>query len=434
MPGRIGGVRASDTYQNFIHMTAVANWAGGTADRISRDVLVDSMSALAVGLTAERATVEPGGTLSYGVTFVNRSAAPVSDITLRVLLPTGIQLVGASGAAAVNADQILWSLGTLAPGQTGYRPFTVAAGTARPGETLVSTASLVAGLSDQAGMASGTTVAFVKALGGFQFRATAHPSFVAPGGVTTLAITATNKTAVRLRNFRVQALVPDHLDVFVGAATDAYCINRYDICSPGHLVTWELDGIMPGASRTVLLPARVSPSFNSGTIHLTATAIWDEGRGETVSINAAVHRPAGLALSMSADRASAPPGGTLTYRVMYINRSATMAHNATIRATVAFGARVLSISDAGGEDNREVVWQLGSVPPGQSGVRQFRIEAPPEASAHASIRASALAEVLLDGVVQFSSASVDTEVKADDTEVKAERTLRLTVSAHCCPS
>jgi uncharacterized repeat protein (TIGR01451 family) len=93
-------------------------------------------------LVGER-TVALGGEVRFRLTWANQSATvPLRDAVLVDTLPVGLTFVSADGQPQVDGQVVRWTLGTLAPGQTGALTVVTRA-TSRPaaGE-LVNTATL----------------------------------------------------------------------------------------------------------------------------------------------------------------------------------------------------------------------------------------------------------------------------------------------------
>lgn len=68
-----------------------------------------------------------GTTVTYTLTVTNAASSPLTatGITVRDLLPAGVNFVSSSGVGSYNSTTGDWSVGTLAPGQTASRTITV---------------------------------------------------------------------------------------------------------------------------------------------------------------------------------------------------------------------------------------------------------------------------------------------------------------------
>ncbi len=105
-----------------------------------RAIAVDATSALDVSLHEAADPIAAGDDLAYTLHFGNRSTTdPAPNALLRLPLPAGTTFVSASGGGVLNGGAVEWSLGTLAPGQSGTRSVTLASaaglvdGNAAPG-------------------------------------------------------------------------------------------------------------------------------------------------------------------------------------------------------------------------------------------------------------------------------------------------------------
>jgi uncharacterized repeat protein (TIGR01451 family) len=72
--------------------------------------------AISAELTVDTAPPMYGHSLTYRMTVANTAAAVASDLKLLLVLPPGLDLVGATGPKVVTGRVLRWTVGSLAPG------------------------------------------------------------------------------------------------------------------------------------------------------------------------------------------------------------------------------------------------------------------------------------------------------------------------------
>ena len=119
--------------------------------------------------------------------------------------------------------------------------------------------------------------------------------------------------------------------------------------------------------------------FPDGT--LIFNRAWVLGDGGAVAEEAvAVDSSPSLTLAMNADRDPVGAGELLTYTLTFGNASMTTLNGVTLTAQLPVGTELQSTSDQGMLNGRSLTWELDKVFAGQSGRREFTVEAPAEAT------------------------------------------------------
>lgn len=195
---------------------------------------------------------------------------------------------------------------------------------------------------------------------------------------------------------------------FLGSSVEAECHNLLNNCYGGVSVVWSLGALATGASRTVLLPARINTNPRTGTVSMRFNSRSQSGPGETASFELRVDRSPALAVALASDRGVVPPGGELTYTVLYVNRAESPIDGAVLRAQLPPGVQPFTV-DARVADGG-VAWDLGPVTAGESGVRYVRTRLPDALNAGELLHASVTAEGSVDGVRRTVGASLITRV------------------------
>lgn len=97
----------------------------------SATVTLNAGLTLDVSLHELADPVAAGDDLAYTLHFGNRSTTNTApNALLRLPLPVGTTFISASDGGVLNAGAVEWSLGTLAPGQSGTRSVTLETGVA----------------------------------------------------------------------------------------------------------------------------------------------------------------------------------------------------------------------------------------------------------------------------------------------------------------
>lgn len=101
----------------------VAGLTGDTAFQVAPQ----AAPALAVSLTADRASARPGDLVIYTLRYGNNSGADALHVMLPWAIPAGTEFVSADAGGVYDAvqTQAVWNLGTIAPGRSGTVTLTV---------------------------------------------------------------------------------------------------------------------------------------------------------------------------------------------------------------------------------------------------------------------------------------------------------------------
>lgn len=224
-----------------------------------------------------------------------------------------------------------------------------------------------------------------------------NPDPVKPGQTMLVTLTVSNRATSALLNSVVRAVIP---------VNDVATVTRLYIsgggtcpgnsCVAGQTITWNIGTLAAGSARSVSFPLAVlsgqsAPAY--GTI-ITVNGSVSAGNAPMVNASATVEVDGDppLALSIDTDHDAVPPGGNLRYRVYFGNQGVTPQNNAELTLDLPSGVTVESISDGGIEASGVVAWNLGTLAPGASGVREVLLEVANDAREGVALIASALLE------------------------------------------
>jgi len=210
----------------------------------SQSVRVDTSPQLTLGMSPNVSTGTPGETLTYTVTFGNRSGVDVSSARMQALIPEGTSFISASDEGTYSNGNIDWNLGTIGDSQAGQRQFTVKINSGAADGDLIQGQVEVTSASDAQARAQAATVVQVDPA--LRLSMTAEPDPIAPNELITYTLTATNQGAEDLTNAWIRAVVPDYVESFLGVTAGGSCTNIRNNCFTGLHIVWELDAIPAG--------------------------------------------------------------------------------------------------------------------------------------------------------------------------------------------
>ena len=179
-----------------------------------------------------------------------------------------------------------------------------------------------------------------------------------PGGVAATNVVLTDQLAPELQ-FQSASHGGSHLSLPAGGT-----------------VTWDLGVLAPGDRGAVSVIAVVNPSAPGGTlIYNSANITSGEGAFDQATLTTEVGSRPNLELSKSGTGGPAAPGGTLSYGIRYRNTGNQTATGVQVRDTLPAGVVFVGGSASGGGSLQgdTVIWDLGTVQPGEEGEVSFRV-------------------------------------------------------------
>jgi hypothetical protein len=334
--------------------------------------------------------VSGGEALSYTVAFGNRAAAATAPgAQLALALPDGATFVSASDGGVHAAGVVTWTLGSLQAGRSGTRRvITTAPAGAEDGAVLEASAYLRDASAPPQEAWSGA-VTRVRAASPVALEAVAVPDPVRPGEALGIELVVANRGNATLFDAFAELVVPDGVDSFdepFAIGDQPLCIAGFNngVCDAAERLTWTLGDLEPGTTRTLRVPPLAGAALPDGTLlgwkaSLEAiaggAAEFSEG-GAAAQVDAT--GPFDLELAESAD--PVPAGGSLTYAVAFGHRAAaSLAPGTQLTLALPPGAVFVSASNGGLHANGLVTWPLGTLTPGESGVRRATVTMPPAA-------------------------------------------------------
>jgi uncharacterized repeat protein (TIGR01451 family) len=250
--------------------------ADGVAQTLTtHTVAVDNDNALSLGVDEDKDAVAPGETLTYSLTYGNRTASNVTSAILVFPLPPGTTLVGSSGGVVIGGGSIVqWNLGTLAAGAGGRKTVTLAVNASPPADLrLAIDGAELTGTSATTGAerAWATAVTRIIAANPIKLAVSVAPNPIQANQTLTGTLRVTNAAVISLTGVILQTRVPTdgvnffNQSVLSGGGT---CVTSEGSgnCFAYELVTWNLGTLSPGQIVTVTMPMVVTNGTASGRL------------------------------------------------------------------------------------------------------------------------------------------------------------------------
>jgi len=346
----------------------------------------------------------PGGLLRYRIDFRNIGNARARDVVITETLPPTLTYVSWSGriddtyydvlehliSPTVGAGQIVWPIGELLAGQSGYIVLVVrVAGAARPGDRLtnvvqISTSSAETGGGSNVFIHTETItrtwdVAVSKSL--------ADNTPPLPGSEFEYVIYVSNEGNSTVSNVVVTDVWPVSV-TYLSWSGYLYNPHQIDLCDEdvvldvaGRQARWELGALQPGAYGRIYLRVRIAPTVNVGEILVNqATVSAAEVESDTAN-NVSRHTTTIVAperdlyISKSLEVAGMP-GEQMRYRLYFGNQGNAPATDVVITDTLPPGVtfeswfgymyapNYVNLGQTISPDYSagQVVWRLGTLP------------------------------------------------------------------------
>ncbi|MBC7938773.1 MAG: DUF11 domain-containing protein [Chitinophagaceae bacterium] len=352
---------------------------GGVAQAsVAQSVTVDGDNALSLSVDTDKDGAQPGGRLTYTLSYANRAASATTGTVLTLPLPPGTSFVSATGGGTLGSGAVSWSLGTLQSGQSGRRQVVVEVGAGIPsGALLPINGATIAGASAVTGpeLARATVITRVQANPVLALAYSINADPVRPGEYLRPALTVSNTSDATVFGTVLRARVPvSGVNSISQSLYSGGAFCTFGDCDPLDQALWNIGTLAPGQSVTFSLPAVVAAGFGSGRLIVHEATVVADG----VPMMLARHTVASdadhaLTLALDADKDSVAPGEALIYTLSYGNRSGSATSGTSLSLPLPPGVGFISASDGGTFSDGMVSWALGTLQAGQSSRRQVRV-------------------------------------------------------------
>ena len=352
----------------------------GNESTASHSVVVQSASVLDIAVDENSNPVAPNQSLTYTITYANRSAVNTTNTQLKFPLPAGVSFVSASGGGSFNSGVVEWDLQTFPAKKGGRQTVTVDVNPGMvPGTLLKMDAATISGQANFIDhSASASAVTSVENSIPLTLAVELNPDPVQPSETIQGILTVANNSAVPLFGITLQLRYPDHLpNLSRSQISDEGSCNG-STCRTNDLVTWNLGNIAPGASITVTLPAFVVSNTTDGTIITFDAKVFEDAGNESTASHSVVVQSASV-LDIAVDENSNPvaPNQSLTYTITYANRSAVNTTNTQLKFPLPAGVSFVSASGGGSLNSGVVEWDLQTFPAKKGGRQTVTVDVNP---------------------------------------------------------
>jgi|GEM_PF-2336069 len=323
--------------------------------------------------TASPTVILPGQQVTFSISFKNISTNTATGVTVVDYLDPKFTIsgVGSTYPYTISGNQIIWTIGNLAPGTATITVSFVATANLyiTPGTSIPNKASVKGTGTAEVSTTIYVLVGLPSAL---TLQKTVNSQNILPGADALFTITVSNPTTnPTIPTLTITDTLPAEL-TFKGASQG---YTRTD-----SVVTWTISNLAPGATGTVTLAATVIPTVPVGST-VTNTAVLEVGGLEPVRASASFQvgqAPASpLKVAKLATADSVKGGEYITYIIIYANTGNTLLPGAKIEEYAPANTTFLNgnPSPVVGPEAGKLTWNLGDLPPGANGtiIAQFSV-------------------------------------------------------------
>lgn len=208
-----------------------------------------------------------GRTTTYEVTAENTGDGAAANSVLTVQVPAGAEFVSASQGGQLSGGNVIWNLGTLAPGQRVSGEIVVRAGSA---QNLTARATLSGNCAATVNDQCQTSIEGIPAmlLDGFD-----DPDPIEVGQTTTYTLTVTNQGSADLTRIQFDGVMAEGAMEFVSATTTSP-VGSVSHTARGNVIDFApVSRLAPGETATYRITVR---AIRAGQVAFRAEAVSNE--------------------------------------------------------------------------------------------------------------------------------------------------------------
>ncbi len=335
--------------------SATVSAAGGTTATNSDTTPVNVTPDLALTKSDGGATVTPGATVPYQLTYTNVGNIDLTGVVINETVPANTTFNAAASTAGWTCANTspagtlcTLAVGSVAAGATGTATFAVTAVTPFPaGATqLLNTATVsddgTNGPDATPGDNTGSDTTPVILAPSLSLTKSDGGVIATPGAVVPYVLTYANTGNVDLTGVVINETVPANTTFNAAASTAGWtCANA----SPaGTSCAFTVGSLAAGATGSVTFAVTIANPLPAGTTQLTNIATITDSGGTTTTggDTTPVQTTPGLSISKSDGGTTALPGGTVPYVLSYANTGnidlTGVVINETVPANTTFNA------------------------------------------------------------------------------------------------
>ena len=335
-------------------------------------VTVTTTTVITMDKVVSVGAASPGDVVTYTITVASTGDARATNMSV-VDDPDEVYVASISnvtGGAPYNGDVIMWTVGTMNPGDVLVLSYDATLKTSSTGafpqgdNDVVNTATTYSNETDPISDSETVVVTTVTIL---TFEKAVSDSIAAPGDVVGYTLTITNAGDAPANN---AVVVDDPDETYVAGVGGISSGGSYD----SDLINWALGTLNPGDTVVLTYDAALkeasSGAFPQGTNNVvnTATADSDEtdplSDTETVTVTTA----ANVTIDKVVSTGTASPGDTVTYMITVENTGDAPANNTSVvdDPDETYVAAIANLNGGGSYDGNLINWVLSTLNPGDS--------------------------------------------------------------------
>ncbi|MGJ6962645.1 putative Ig domain-containing protein [Streptosporangium sp. G11] len=376
-----------------VSATPGTNCPAGSADPACTSTVTVLTPVLNVSKSADRATVNPGGTIIYTITVANTGETPYTGATvtdqLDAVLPDSVyngDATATSGTVVFTSPDVIWT-GDLAIGATATITYSVTVLAPDPGDKSIINevfSDTLGSTCPSTGAVAQCTTFVAVLVPALRIVNVADTATTTPGGTVGYTITIANTGQTPYTGVIVTDALAGVLDdaVYNGDAT----ATTGAVGFAGSTLTWTGD-LAVGASAVVGYSVTVNDPDNGDRV-LTGVAVSPApgstcpagGTDPACTSTVTVLIPA-LAVSTVADRATTTPGGTVRFTITIANTGQTPYTGVIVTDALAgtlddavYNGDATATTGAIGLAGSTLTW-TGALEPGATAVAGFTVTA-----------------------------------------------------------
>ncbi|TMM30338.1 DUF11 domain-containing protein [Polaribacter aestuariivivens] len=355
-------VNANTAGQTIVATTTSANGdqtdPSAAKDKLSTTLNIGNAADIVLSKTVDNNTPNEGDTINYTISVTNRGPANATNLVITDVLPTGLTFVSEfAGSGVWNSSASTWTLATLPSGETRNLIIqaTVNAGTA--GTSITNTISNTQDQTDSNSTADDDSETIsVNQIDLFTVK-TVNNSSPNVGDTVTYSIKVTNATG---SNTATNVVLTDVLPTGV-----TYVSDNGSGTFNSTTGIWTIGTLSQGASKTLLIDAKINLGTGGNTIVNTAsaaTADQADSNATPDSLAASLTvTSTNLITTKTVDNTSPTEGQTIVYTITVNNNSGNNATGVTLTDRLPIGVTYVSDDAAGNYNPTSGIWSIGNI-------------------------------------------------------------------------
>ncbi len=320
--------------------------------------------------------VFPGDIIDYTITATLQSLQGIGDLRIADILPPSLEFLKVDGTAVTVSSTggntiVEWPATPLASGSLSVTlQARVRAGTP-PGVSITNFAAATYNAGRGFASPSGIVHYVADAAVSLQKSRPADQAEVVDGEEIGYEITYTNSGRVTLTDLTLRDVLPDGM-VLVSAAPSP----TRTTAGPPTTLEWDLPPIDAGRSNTVIVRARVDGAAAGKVLTNQSQISSSQAQPQSASVTSVVRAAPNVTLTKTVNASNAHPGDSIEYTISYANTGQGDALNVALLDSFPAELNFVSASDQVTPSSGVLLWNLGTLAPGDSGSKTVRATVP----------------------------------------------------------